>query len=310
MRSLSPNLCRLQNVKHRQKNFFGGSNLAFEFFICPLQLFFDSVHKSSLTKVCDFATIQKVAQASIRIHGLCNKSMDTQKRVLFVASGVIFFTLGFFCATVIFRQSIDSTNLTHTFLASGCRQSLEELISGFREESKQHTTVKALEDLKLVANIGILYLAANDDFSAYALFKRLETPVVYDSKEFTGELVVAEFPLVLSCPKRLADVDTVCRFFHYLDSDKRITIQRSKNDKENFYVGLYSIITPRGTVNLTDTEGYGLWDILEDGIYGRIYDSVGLCWVERYPDSQNMSSPESGGSSDVIDPKTGVVHDE
>ena len=172
-----------------------------------------------------------------------------------------------------------------------------------------------------MASAGPLYLAANDDFSAYMLFRKHDVPFIHNNEEYTLELIVAEYPTVLKCPERLSEINTVFREFSYVDPHKRIVMARAKNIEEDFYAGIYSIITPRGRVDFVDSgDGHGAWDLLVDGINGHLYDSVDLCWIKRddigdfpfhhylapgtsvsKPNSEEMSNVEQIGTSESLD---------
>ena len=175
-------------------------------------------------------------------------------------------------------------------LSDHSRQEWEQMINELRAEN-QCVVAKAWENPKIVATAGPLYLFSNDDFSSFFLFKKhATTKKSMRGQDYSFELVVAEYPGVLRFPGQSVYTDVINRQFGYSDLGKRINFLLSKNEKQKLYAGQYTIITPRGTISFSDTEGYGTWDILHDGINNRTYYNEGLCWVEEDTYRQSTSS--------------------
>ena len=206
--------------------------------------------------------------------------MNMHKRLFVTVCGAIFFAFGFCCALMLFHyRSAPEINFVDD-VHPQIRQEWEQLMRKFRDEN-QFETIEALENLKVVASAGPLFLAANDDFSMYFLIRQFDVPVIRDNIEYVTEIVVSEFPYVLVCPRRDAEIRVIARVFHYHDPHKIIIVTFFKNEGEDFFSGSYAITAPEGAVRFVDTYGDGVWDLLVDDISGRIFDSVGLCWVER-----------------------------
>ena len=228
--------------------------------------------------------------------------MNIRKRAFIVILGIILFISGFVSAVVLLRSDNDMSPSPAWFISA--RQTWNV---NFREHNKPATAV-ALNNLKIVFHAGPLYLAANDDFSAYCLFKQYDTPVVRNSKKYDAEIIVLEYPYEFENHTQSSKVDTVAREFLCDSPNEQIVALFFKNEEQDFYGASYTIHTSRGTVRLVDTRGFGFWDILEDGINGHTYDSVGLCWVERNDEGagcpiHHYSAPERDESEDEIEPQ-------
>jgi len=206
------------------------------------------------------------------------------RKITVVIYGIAVFTAGFVSALVLSWQFYSNIPNEHPIHFTNEWKTTNPLmwqsLVDRLHSADQFATIKALESMQIVATFGPLSLLANVDASAYVLIKNIEEPFIFNFHEYTEELVVAEFPIHFVCSERQV-IDTVARISGYYDPNKLIIAARYKNEKEDFYIGSYSIVTSKGTVNLLDTQGYGIWDILDDGIHGRTYDSVGFCWVER-----------------------------